>query len=225
MSFFCSTGIKLFTHNFKHLTTYLYVIIIIYIRWSVIMIRHIKWHLSTLLIFLFLTTSFIEAKEVMSNVMEKNGTLKIPNKETLSTDKKIIGAAEKVRLLPANMVLKARIDTGAKTTSIDARDITPFERNGVKWVRFNCVDGNKTETVEKKIIRIVEIKRHGAKPQNRYVVKMRVVLGNVSRLIEVNLNNRKPYEYPVLIGRNFLRDSFIVDIVEKYRFKPMKLKK
>jgi len=84
------------------------------------MIRHIKWHLSTLLIFLFLTTSFIEAKEVMSNVMEKNGTLKIPNKETLSTDKKIIGAAEKVRLLPANMVLKARIDTGAKTTSIDA---------------------------------------------------------------------------------------------------------
>lgn len=174
--------------------------------------------------FLFLTTSVIQAKEVMSNVMDKNSTLKTFQKEEPFATKKIIGATEKVRLLPVNMVLKARIDTGAKTTSIDARNITPFERDGVQWVRFDCVDGDKTETLEKKVLNVVEIKRHGAEPQNRYVVKMRIVLGNVSRLIEVNLNNREPYDYPILIGRNFLRNSFIVDIVEKYRFKPMKVK-
>ncbi|CAA6818411.1 MAG: Unknown protein [uncultured Sulfurovum sp.] len=162
------------------------------------MIFIIKWFFSTL-IFLLLTSSFIEAKE-------------------------IIGAVERVRLLPVNMVFKARIDTGAKTTSIDARDIKSFERNGIKWVRFDCVDGNKSKTIEKKILKIVEIKRHGAKPQNRYVVQMYVVLANVSRLIEVNLNNREPYEYPVLIGRNFLKDLFIVDVTKKYRFEPMKVK-
>ncbi|CAA6808783.1 MAG: Unknown protein [uncultured Sulfurovum sp.] len=148
-----------------------------------------------LLIFLLSTTLLIQAKEIKHKI--------------------IIGAIEKVHLLDVNMVLKARIDTGAKTTSIDAREITPFERNGVKWVRFTCVNGNKSKTIEKKILRTVEIKRHGTKSQNRYVIEMNVMLGTVSRLIQVNLNNRKSYVYPVLIGRNFLRNSFIVDVTLK----------
>jgi hypothetical protein len=51
---------------------------------------------------------------------------------------------------------------------------------------------------------------------------MRITLGEVSRIIDVNLNNRNAYEYPVLIGRNFLRDNFIVDIAKRYRFSPKK---
>jgi len=156
--------------------------------------------LGLLLLFLFLTTSFIEAKELFTN-------------------KKIIGAEETVRLLPMDMVFKARIDTGAKTTSIDARNITLFERDGVKWVRFDCINGDKRKTLEERVIKVVKIKRHGAKSQSRYVVKMHIVLGPVSRHIEVNLNNRERFTYPVLIGRNFLRDLFIVDVVEKYCFK------
>jgi hypothetical protein len=52
---------------------------------------------------------------------------------------------------------------------------------------------------------------------------MRIVLGDVSQLIPVNLNDRVAYQYPVLIGRNFLRDFFIVDVAKKYQFKPMSL--
>ncbi len=61
--------------------------------------------------------------------------------------------------------------------------------------------------IEKKVIKTVQIKRHGKESQDRYVIKMRMVLGNVSQLILVNLNDRDDYQYPVLIGRNFLRDN------------------
>ena len=75
------------------------------------------------------------------------------------------------------------------------------------------------------MIKSILIKRHGEESQRRYVVKMRVVLGNVSQLISVNLNDRDSYQYPVLIGRNFLRDYFIVDVAKKYQLKPMVLSK
>jgi hypothetical protein len=87
------------------------------------------------------------------------------------------------------------------------------------------VSGKKEHTIERKVVRTVQIKRHGAESLDRYVVKMRIILGNVSQLISVNLSDREEYKYPVLIGRNFLRDFFIVDVAKKYQFKPMSLPK
>lgn len=54
---------------------------------------------------------------------------------------------------------------------------------------------------------------------------MRIILGEISQLIEVSLNDRDAYQYPVLIGRNFLRDNCIVDVGKKFELKPMKLPK
>ena len=184
----------------------------------------IRWHYNILFLLLFCTISFIEAKEDTALSIEKDNTYVNLNTEKLDS-KKIIGALEYIRLVPPNMILKARIDTGAKMTSIDARNITPFERDGKQWVRFVCMDGEKEHTIERKLLKTMKIKRHGTEAQERYVVKMRIVLGDVSQLISVNLNNRDTYQYPVLIGRNFLRDSFIVDVAKKYQFKPMSLPK
>ena len=184
----------------------------------------VKWHYSLLVLLLFSVISLIEAKEQTTLFVEQNNT--VENLNTQKTDvKQIIGATENVRLVPPNIVLKARVDTGAKTTSVDARNITPFERNGKEWVRFIIVHGEKEYTIERKIIKTVQIKRHDAESQDRYVVKMRIILGKVSRLISVTLNDRDEYKYPVLIGRNFLRDFFIVDVAKKYQFKPMPLPK
>ena len=168
--------------------------------------------------------SFSEAQEESTYFTEQNSTYESLNTEK-SDVKKIIGSVENIRLVPPNVVLKARIDTGAKTTSVDARDITPFERDGKEWVRFVIVKGKKEYTIERKVIKTVLIKRHGTESQNRYVVKMRIILGKVSRLISVTLNDRDDYKYPVLIGRNFLRDFFIVDVAKKHQFKPMSLPK
>jgi hypothetical protein len=188
------------------------------------MILPTRWYYGVLFLFLFCTASFIEAKEDTAVSLEQKNTY--VNLNTEKPDSKIvIGALEYVRLVPPNVVLKARIDTGAKTTSIDARDVTPFERDGKQWVRFVCVSGEKEYTIERKVVKTVQIKRHGAESQDRYVVKMRIILGNVSQLISVNLSDRDDYKYPVLIGRNFLRDFFMVDVAKKYQFKPMSLPK
>lgn len=183
-----------------------------------------RWHYSIIFLLLLSITSFIDAKEDKVLLTEQNSTFENLNTEK-SDSKRIIGEIEYVRLVPPNLVLKARIDTGAKTTSVDARNITPFERDGKQWVRFVCMDGKKEHTIERKVLKVVQIKRHGTEAQDRYVVNMRIVLGDVSQLTPVNLNDRDAYQYPVLIGRNFLRDFFIVDVAKKYQFKPMSLPK
>ena len=188
------------------------------------MILKMRFQYSLLTLFLLCTTSFMYAKETIVESREQNSTYENVNIEK-SDAKYIIGKIEKVRLVPPNVVLKARIDTGAKTTSIDAREITPFERDGKQWVRFVIMDGDKPYLIEKKVKRTVLIKRHGTESQNRYVIKMRVIMGNISQLIEVSLNDRDAYQYPVLIGRNFLRDNCIVDVGKKFQLKPMKLPK
>ncbi len=184
------------------------------------MILQMRWHYILLFLLLFHTTSYAQNKEGT----EQNSTFENLNTEKPDA-KTIIGEVENIRLIPPNIVLKARIDTGAKTTSIDARNITPFERDGKQWVRFVCMDGKKEHSLERKVIKVVQIKRHGKAAQDRYVINMRIILGTVSQLIHVNINDREAYTYPVLIGRNFLRDYFIVDVAKKHQLKPMVLPK
>jgi len=188
------------------------------------MIIQMRWHYSIMFILFINMSSFIEAKQMTIPSPEKNSTFENLNTEK-SNAKRIIGAVENIRLVPPNIVLEARIDTGAKTTSIDARKITPFEKDGKEWVRFVCISGKKEHIIERKVIKRIHIKRHGKDAQERYVVHMRIILGDVSRLIPVNLNDRDAYQYPILIGRNFLRDFFIVDVAKKHQFEPMKLPK
>ena len=183
-----------------------------------------KWHYGLLFLLIFNTTTDAENKIDTTPIMDQNSTFENLNTEK-SGAKCIIGSIENVRLVPPNIVLKARIDTGAKTTSIDARNITLFERDGKEWVRFDIVGGKKEHTIEKKVTKTVQIKRHGTESQDRYVVKMRIILGDVSQLISVNLNDRDAYLYPVLIGRNFLRDYCIVDVGKKFQLKPIVLPK
>jgi len=56
--------------------------------------------------------------------------------------------------------------------------------------------------------------------QKRYAIKMRVVLGDISQYILVTLNNRERFDFPVLIGRNFLRGSAVVDVDREYSVEP-----
>ena len=135
----------------------------------------------------------------------------------------IIGEVEPVTILTAGLTLPARIDTGATTSSIDARDIQRFERDGKKWVRFVIVDrrtGKKVK-LKKRLTRTVAITRHGAADQKRPVVKLKAVMGKVELRREFSLTDRSKFTYPVLIGRNFLQGEFIVDVTRKNTTAPM----
>ncbi len=135
----------------------------------------------------------------------------------------IIGEVEPVTILAAGLTLPARIDTGATTSSLDARDIKRFERDGQKWVRFMLLDrrSGKKVKVEGRLTRIVEITRHGAPDQKRPVVKLKARLGKVELLREFSLTDRSKFTYPVLIGRNILQGKLLVDVTRKNTTSPM----
>lgn len=157
----------------------------------------------------------------VSKAQQSSRSSRLPRAEGGAANKQIIGSVEAVRLLPPDVVIHARIDTGAATTSIDAREIMPFERDGKPWVRFLFVADGKKSVIEKPVERRVRIKQHDEEtPESRYVVRMRLVLGNTSQIIPVSLADRSRFKYPVLIGRNFLRDIYIVDVAKKLSTTP-----
>jgi hypothetical protein len=111
-------------------------------------------------------------------------------------------------------MLEARIDTGAETTSIHAEDIQLVEKDGRRYVRFALLDRSSGQRVQQelRLRRRVLIKQSYGPDERRYVVRMWLTLGNTRSRIDVNLSDRANFEYPLLVGRNFLTDSLIVDV-------------
>lgn len=133
-------------------------------------------------------------------------------------DKLVVGEAEDVRLEEPGFVMRARIDTGAATSSLDARDIQIFERDGDNWVRFTILDPDTSEplVLERPRSRRVRILQAAAEePERRPVVELRVTLGSVSQTAEFTLADRSGLEFPMLIGRNILRDLMVVDVSKR----------
>jgi hypothetical protein len=157
------------------------------------------------------------APKVVTKEVEKRVEV-IPEKFKRIEKKAVIGQVEYTTIEPSNWTFESRIDSGATTTSIDARDITPFERDGKSWVRFNLLDRKTKETfqIEKPVERVVKIKRHGTEVQERFAVLLDLTIGQVKERIEVTLTDRSDFTYPVLIGRNFLMDRAIIDVSQKF---------
>lgn len=175
-----------------------------------------------------------EAAAAKAKAVQRQKALEAKKKSVATTSKEtkkvkdsktIIGAVELIRLIPSDLVRKARIDTGATTTSIDAADVQPFERDGERWVSFRMGGVEDAPVIKKPVSRIVQIKRHGEESQDRFVVKMRLILGERSQVVEVSLTDRSKFTYPILIGRNFLRDYYIVDVGAKLTSKPVEYEK
>jgi hypothetical protein len=133
----------------------------------------------------------------------------------------IIGWAEKVRLYPGNLLVEARIDTGADISSLHCDCITSFDRNGEKWVSFvvETSDGRPV-LMERKVVRVAKIKRHFGEVQERMVVKLGVCLGKTYKEAEVTVVDRSGLTYPMLIGRDFLEGGFLVDPSVSYKTEP-----
>ena len=154
--------------------------------------------------------------------------IKKKKKEVVHFDpnaKIIIGSIEPVRVLPGDVVIISRIDTGAKTTSLDAVDMQLFERDGREFVRFKLGRDSDAPVIDKPVWKRVKVKRHGGEAQSRPVIKLRLILGAVDQVVLVTLADRSEFQYPLLIGRNFLRDTYIVDVAKKETSQPKAYKK
>lgn len=135
-------------------------------------------------------------------------------------DKVVVGRNEWawVDLLQRN--LKARIDTGALSSSLSATDVQPFERDGSDWIRFRVPDEDHADggdLYEAPLVRRVKIRQASTEDlERRPVVLLQVRMGEHMEETEFNLTNRENMLYPLLLGRNFLRDVMVVDVAKKF---------
>lgn len=145
----------------------------------------------------------------------------IPKKKTKQPPKNnrmVLGEVENVYLDPPGKLFKARIDTGAQTSSLNAVDKVEFERDGKPFVKFHIADPQSGELIEltRRIRGYVSIKQHKKKSQRRPVVRLRVKLGDIDEQIDFTLVDRTKFRNQVLIGRNLLKDLAIVDVSKKF---------
>jgi hypothetical protein len=141
--------------------------------------------------------------------------------QAASQTKKTVGWVERVDLMPEDLVLHAKLDTGADSSSLHASDIVEFERDGENWVRFTVENWlSQKVDFEREVKRTVRIKRHGKPSQKRNVVRIGVCLGNVYRETDVTLVDRTNFKYQMLLGRIFLAGLFAIDPAVTYTTEP-----
>lgn len=135
--------------------------------------------------------------------------------DTAFQDKQVVGEKEQIFLNDLGVSIMARIDTGATTASLDARDIQTFERNGEEWVRFTVYNPETRDPIDverKRVRRVNILQPGGTEPERRPVVEMRITIGKITQNAEFTLADRSNLELPMLVGRNILRDVMLVDV-------------
>lgn len=145
---------------------------------------------------------------------------------SLAAEKTVYGLNEYIHLADLDLEVAAKLDTGAKTASLSARDIKRFKRDGETWVRFYlAIDDAHEHPIERPLARISKIKRRagdydpeeGKTYTARPVIELQVCMGKSLRTIEVNLTDRSAFQYPLLIGSEALkRLDAVVDPSLKY---------
>ncbi|MCH8498511.1 MAG: RimK/LysX family protein [Marinobacter sp.] len=137
--------------------------------------------------------------------------------------KLVVGEVEKFLLINPGLVYNARIDSGATTSSLDARNVTRFERNGENWVRFDVPapdNTSETLTLERRIVRNARIiQSNEEEGERRPVVELHFAIGDHQQRAEFTLSDRSHLTYPVLIGRNILRDVMLIDVGKEFATK------
>jgi hypothetical protein len=134
----------------------------------------------------------------------------------LAGEPTLYGRYERIGLPELNTSLKAKMDTGAQTASLSARDIELFKRDGEAWVRFRLAAKDADDKLHEHVLaRISKIKNRAdegdddpsaAEVSKRPVIDLQLCLGKQLRTVEVNLTDRSSFNYPLLIGAKALRE-------------------
>lgn len=149
--------------------------------------------------------------------------------ETGMDERVIYGWVEWVVVEPSMIPAKAKLDTGAKTSSLHAKNIEWFEKDGKDWVRFQFSPNTKLSskriregktknyvTIEAPLHRSTLIKQHKRPSVERPVILHKFRLDDREYEAEFTLTDRSRFIYPVLLGRRFLEKTALVDPARTY---------
>ena len=124
--------------------------------------------------------------------------------------------------------IKAKIDTGARTSCLHAFSVEPFIKDGKQWVRFGIhphQDDTETEVFsEAEVIDKRMISDSGGHKEERYVIATEVELANQRWPIEITLTNRDTMLFRMLLGRTAMANRIIVDPGKSFLFGKAKKK-
>ena len=137
---------------------------------------------------------------------------------------RVLGWVEKAMILPGHLVMNAKMDTGALTSSLDAKGLTPFQRDGKDWVRFDVEtqdDSDKvtSQSFEREIVREVTLRGAGGK-DDRPVVLMKICIGDQIYEEQFTLRDRGEMKYPLLIGRRTIQHLGLIDVTRQFTVEP-----
>lgn len=138
------------------------------------------------------------------------------NAEAAKLSSQIIGWREFVSLPELNIdTVKAKIDTGARSSAIHAFNIQELSHQGKQIIRFQVHpqqrDRQTTVTAEAELLEYREIRNSGGIAQLRPVIKTNIEVGEHIWSIELSLTDRDVMGFRMLLGRQALRNKFLVD--------------
>ncbi len=134
--------------------------------------------------------------------------------------KEIIGTTDHIDLYEAKMLnIPCKIDTGADTSSIHCERIHLVEKDGIEYLSFVLLDKswpqytgewcNTTDFKEKKI------KSSFGDYEFRYQVRLLITLFGKTYKSRFTLTNRAKMKYPILLGKAFLKNRYLVDVAQE----------
>ena len=140
--------------------------------------------------------------------------MKIKKKKTQPTA--IIGWKEWIGLpdlgIPA---VKAKIDTGARTSALHIFNLEEFIANGRRMVRFGIHPLQRRKDIQRfceaPVLERRRVKDSGGHIEKRYVIRTTAVIGSVSWPIDITLTNRDPMLFRMLLGRTAVENRFLIN--------------
>jgi hypothetical protein len=125
--------------------------------------------------------------------------------------------------------IKAKIDTGARTSALHAFYIEPFDRDEKPWIRFGIHprQGSSDEVVhcEAPVVDRRNVTDSGGHSEERYVIRTPVKLGEKLITVEVTLTDRENMRFRMLLGRTAMSGQFLVDPGRSYLSRPKPARK
>jgi hypothetical protein len=116
--------------------------------------------------------------------------------------------------------IKAKVDTGARTSCLHAFLVEPFERDGAPWVHFDIHPNQRNNTEVLSCMAPVRDRRlvrdSGGHEELRYVIETTLSIGDLTHTVEVTLTDRDSMKFRVLLGRTAMNGQYIVDPGRSY---------
>lgn len=138
---------------------------------------------------------------------------------------RVFGWVEKAVVIPLGVTVKVKLDSGALTSSMDARNIEVYKKGEKRWVRFrlHLEDENSGEEfyrdMDLPVKRLVRLRGAGGMDR-RPVVVLPLCIGDRVYEEQFTLRDRDNMLYPVLIGRRTIKDLGILDVRRTFITQP-----